>query len=67
MTGRARDAGNIIAGMRYDMWDVGLSYDINVSDLVPASNRRGGLELTVVYIIPPAIQIPTYRSCKKWM
>ncbi len=67
MTGRARDAGNIIAGMRYDMWDVGLSYDINVSDLVPASNRRGGLELTVVYIIPPAIQIPTYKSCKKWM
>jgi type IX secretion system PorP/SprF family membrane protein len=66
-TGRAKDAGNIIIGMRYDTWDVGLSYDINTSDLVPASNRRGGLELTLIYIIPPPIQIPAYRSCKKWM
>lgn len=66
-TGRARDAGNIIVGMRYDAWDVGLSYDINVSDLVPASNRRGGLEITALYILPAPMQIPAYRSCKKWM
>lgn len=48
---RARDAGFIVAGMRYDDWKVGLSYDINTSNLKPASNGRGGLEISVTYLI----------------
>ena len=51
--GRAKDAGYVVAGMRYDDWNVGLSYDINTSNLKPASNSKGGLELSVTYIIPP--------------
>ncbi len=56
---RAKDAGFISVGMDYDNWNAGLSYDINYSKLRPASNLRGGLEVSVVYIIrylPPKRQ-----------
>lgn len=48
---RNNDAGFITAGMDYDAWKVGVSYDINTSTLIPASNRKGGLEISVIYII----------------
>jgi type IX secretion system PorP/SprF family membrane protein len=67
LIGRTRDAGNIVIGTRYDQWDIGLSYDINVSDLKPASNGRGGLELTAIYIVPNPRSIQQYRACRKWM
>ncbi|MCC6600089.1 MAG: PorP/SprF family type IX secretion system membrane protein [Crocinitomicaceae bacterium] len=51
--GRAGDAGFLVAGMKYDNWDVGLSYDINTSNLRPASNAKGGFEISVIYIVPP--------------
>lgn len=59
---RAKDAGYVIVGMRYDHWDVGISYDINTSTLKPASNGRGGLEFGVIYIIPPK---PTAKAARK--
>ena len=48
---RNRDAGYVSVGLDYQNWFVGLSYDINVSKLVPASNLRGGVELAARYII----------------
>lgn len=48
---RTRDAGYVTAGMNYDQWRVGLSYDINVSQLQPASKGRGGFEVSVRYIM----------------
>lgn len=51
MAYRTRDAGFFTLGMDYDDWRVGISYDINTSNLRPASNGRGGLELSVVYIL----------------
>ncbi len=48
---RTRDAGYISAGMNYDQWRVGLSYDINVSQLQPASKNRGGFEISIRYIM----------------
>jgi type IX secretion system PorP/SprF family membrane protein len=65
--GRTQDAGNIIAGVQYDQWDIGLSYDINWSQLEVASRGRGGLELTAIYTIPTARHIAQYRRCKQWM
>ena len=59
---RARDAGYLVAGMRYDQWDVGISYDINLSTLRPASNGRGALEFSVVYIIPPKPKITNIKK-----
>lgn len=65
---RTRDAGYILAGMEYDQWNVGLSYDINYSDLDPASNGRGGLEFSIVYILkkfrPPTV---AKRNCPDYL
>jgi type IX secretion system PorP/SprF family membrane protein len=48
---RTKDAGYISLGYDYRDLFVGLSYDLNFSKLVPASNFRGGLEIAVRYII----------------
>ena len=64
---RARDAGYIVAGMRYDAWNVGLSYDINMSNLKPASNGKGGFEISIVYIIPPKPKLTPVKFCPDYM
>ena len=51
--GRTQDAGFFSAGMDYNAWHLGVSYDINLSNLRPASSGRGGLEIAVIYIIQP--------------
>lgn len=48
---RNKDAGFISVGMDYQSWFAGISYDINFSKLVPASNARGGIEIAVRYIL----------------
>ena len=60
---RAVDSGDLILGLRYDDWKVGVSYDVNYSGLVPASRYRGGVELAVIYIIPTGIERPKYKVC----
>ena len=61
---RAADAGNLYAGLEYDDWTFGISYDINLSDLEPASNNRGALELTAIYIIRRRPLVPVrYKAC----
>jgi type IX secretion system PorP/SprF family membrane protein len=61
--GRARDAGYVVAGMQYNEWNVGLSYDINTSNLRPASNGRGGFEIAVIYIVPPKPKPRDIKVC----
>lgn len=65
--GRVRDAGYVVAGMQYDAWNVGISYDINTSNLRPASNGRGGFEFSVVYIIPPKPKAFPVKICPDYM
>jgi len=48
---RIKDAVYISLGMDYQQWFFGLSYDINVSSLTPASHVRGGFEIAVRYIL----------------
>jgi len=48
----------IIAYMRFNyksQFDICLTYDINVSKFVVASNARGGPEISLIYIIPKKI------------
>lgn len=49
-------------GIEYNMLRVGISYDVNTSDLERASNGKGGYELSVAYVIkkvkPLAIKPP---------
>lgn len=65
---RNKDAMYLSAGMDYQAWFFGVSYDVNFSKLVPASNLRGGLELAVRYIMyrikPKKI---THRICPDYI
>ncbi len=47
---RFRDAIAPYIGLEYKNLRGGISYDVNVSQLTPASNLRGGFELTLNYI-----------------
>jgi type IX secretion system PorP/SprF family membrane protein len=48
---RNKDAMFLTAGIIHDQWKAGLSYDINLSKLIPASRYRGGFEIGLVYFI----------------
>jgi len=59
---RWRDAVVARVGFQYAGLRLGLSYDINASDLVKASYGRGGLEISLIYITLPAKQIITPKN-----
>jgi len=48
---RLKDASIVTVGMDYNNFKAGISYDINTSGLIPASNHRGGFELSLIYIL----------------
>ncbi len=61
---RADDAGYLFAGLERDDWTFGLSYDINFSALVPASNNRGGIEFTLVRVFRKHPSVPVrFKAC----
>lgn len=60
---RAADAGYLFAGTEYDDWTVGLSYDLNLSELVPASRNRGGIEITAVRVFRRHPVPHRYKAC----
>lgn len=61
---RASDAGYLFAGSEYDDWTLGISYDLNFSDLVPASRNRGGIELTAVKVFRKKPPVPVrFKAC----
>lgn len=47
---RWNDAINPYVGLEVNNLHLGFSYDINVSSLHPASNYRGGFEISLIYI-----------------
>ncbi len=65
---RNKDAVYATVGAYYNNWIAGISYDINISQLTPASNVRGGLEFSVQYILhlfkPKDIQ---HRICPDYL
>lgn len=65
---RSSDAIYLSAGMEYQNWWAGLSYDINFSKLVPASRARGGFEISLRYIFktfnPKKVH---YRVCPDYI
>lgn len=47
--------------VNYNSWRVGLSWDVNVSDAKIATNRNGGPELSLQYIISKPL--PKFKIC----
>jgi len=52
------DSGNAIVGLRLDDWDLGFSYDFNISDLNNATGGRGAIEFSLLKIF----RGPTYKA-----
>lgn len=49
--------------LQYDRWQAGFSYDINISPFNVATNRRGGPEFSVRYIISKVPTLGTLKVC----
>ena len=65
---RNKDALFLTTGMKYDNWKIGLSYDVNISKLVPASMLRGGFEIAIIYIIDKSpIEMIIHRICPDYI
>jgi type IX secretion system PorP/SprF family membrane protein len=47
---RFNDAIIPYIGLEFGEWHLGASYDVNTSSLKPASNSRGGIEISLIYI-----------------
>lgn len=48
---RFSDALNIVAGYEYHDFRIGFSYDVNLSSLTSASNSRGGMEVSLRWLV----------------
>jgi len=55
--GIAADAGIAVVGLRILDWDVGVSYDFNISSLQNATNGQGGLEISLLKIFRRAYKV----------
>ena len=65
---RAKDAGYLYAGLEHDDWTFGISYDVNLSRLEPASRNRGGFEFTAIRVFRQRAAIPVrYKACPEQM
>jgi len=51
---RLNDAFIPYVGLDYSNFSLGVTYDVNTSDLKTASNSRGGIEISLIYIKKPA-------------
>jgi type IX secretion system PorP/SprF family membrane protein len=53
-------------GLEFGDYHLGVSYDLNISDLQPASNSRGGIEISLIYIKKPTDPNLKKLNCPKF-
>ncbi|HEX8515091.1 MAG TPA: PorP/SprF family type IX secretion system membrane protein [Bacteroidia bacterium] len=65
---RVKDAFILAANVDYRNFNVGISYDVNTSKLIEATNRRGGFEISVIYIFKKIVPfVAKKRVCPIYM
>jgi type IX secretion system PorP/SprF family membrane protein len=65
---RIHDAAIACLQMDYRSFTAGISYDITMSSLIRANNRRGGFEISLVYIFrKPRPFIPQKKFCPVYL
>ena len=68
ISARLQDAFILLLGMDYKRLTCGVAYDINTSNFTPATNKRGAIEVALLYIFSkPPIFTPKKRSCPVYM
>ena len=63
LAARWKDALIPAVQLQWDQWTVGLSYDMNVSKFKIATQRQGGLEVSVIYTATPVKAIKEPKVC----
>ncbi|MDP2386759.1 MAG: PorP/SprF family type IX secretion system membrane protein [Bacteroidota bacterium] len=63
---RIMDAGMFTAGMKYQNYTFGVSYDVNTSQLHTATNYKGALELALIYTAKNTRLIKKEISCDRY-
>ena len=53
-------------GLEFGDVQLGASYDVNISSLQPASNSRGGIEISLIYIKKPVDRSLKKLNCPKF-
>jgi len=68
LSARLQDAFILLLGMDYKRLRCGVAYDINTSNFKRATNKRGAIEVALLYIINKApVFTPKKRSCPVYM
>lgn len=63
---RFQDALIPYMGLEFGEWHFGASYDVNISSLKAASNSRGGVEISLIYIKKPFDPNAKKLNCPKF-
>ena len=63
---RFNDAAIPYIGLEFKGIQIGASYDANTSSLKPASNTRGGMELSLIYIKKPTDPNAKKLNCPRF-
>ncbi|PZR24597.1 MAG: hypothetical protein DI535_21725 [Citrobacter freundii] len=63
---RFNDAMIPYVGLEFGEWHFGASYDVNTSSLKAASNSRGGVEISLIYIKKPVDPGAKKLNCPKF-
>jgi type IX secretion system PorP/SprF family membrane protein len=63
---RFRDAVIPYIGLEFGEFHFGATYDVNVSDLKPGSNMRGGAEISLIYVRQPRDASYKKLNCPKF-
>lgn len=63
---RFKDALIPYVGLEFGEWHFGASYDVNTSSLKAASNSRGGMEISLIYIKKPTDPNAKKLNCPKF-
>jgi type IX secretion system PorP/SprF family membrane protein len=65
---RMKDALIVVGGIDIQRFMIGVSYDVNTSKLTEATNRRGGFEISVIYVIRKVVPfVAKKRVCPIYM
>lgn len=59
----SRDAWMPNIEVHYRQWRAGFSYDVNISDFNVTTNRRGGPEFSIRYILRKVRPLPYFKHC----
>ncbi|MBI5856351.1 MAG: PorP/SprF family type IX secretion system membrane protein [Sphingobacteriales bacterium] len=63
---RFNDAAIPYIGLEFNSIHIGVTYDANTSSLKPASNTRGGMEISIIYIKKPGDPDAKKLNCPRF-